>query len=202
MTKKGFFICIEGLDKSGKTTQSTNLVDGLCRRGYDAIYTSEPSDGEIGKFIRRYILQRKSRVDVMVEALLFAADRAEHTERVIKPNLREGRVVVSDRYLYSSLAYQGAAGASLSWIREINKAAVKPDLAIYLDVPVDEILRRCEGRKSVMEHRETQEKVREIYLSLVREGELLLVDGNKPVEEAAREIMRIVLKKLEGSEGD
>ena len=202
MTRKGFFICVEGLDKSGKTTQSTLLVKGLRRIGYDAIYTSEPSDGEIGRFIRRYVLQRESRVDVKVEALLFAADRAEHTERIIKPNLKEGRIVISDRYLYSSLAYQGAAGASLDWIREINEAAVKPHLAIYLDVPVDVILRRCEGKKSVMEQREIQERVREIYLSLVREGELILIDGDRPVEEIAEDIMRIVLEKLGGSEGD
>jgi dTMP kinase len=201
MTRKGFFICIEGLDKSGKTTQSTRLVEELHRRGYDAVYTSEPSDGEIGKFIRRYVLQRRSRVNVAVEALLFAADRAEHTEKVIKPNLMEGRIVVSDRYLYSSLAYQGAAGASLNWIRKINAAAIKPDLALYLDVPVDVILRRCKGKRSVMEHRKTQKKVREIYLSLVRKGELTLIDGNRPVEETAEEIRRVVLERLEVLEG-
>ncbi|KYH42714.1 MAG: hypothetical protein AYL33_001240 [Candidatus Bathyarchaeota archaeon B63] len=201
MTRKGFFICIEGLDKSGKTTQSIRLVKGLRRMGYDAIYTCEPSDGEIGRLIKRCILQRESRVNVIVEALLFAADRAEHTERVIKPSLEEGKVVVSDRYLYSSLAYQGAAGASMSWIREINKAAVKPDIAIYIDVPVEVILSRCGGRKSVMERRETQERVREIYLSLVRDGELILVNGDRPVEEAASEIMRIVLEKLRGFRG-
>ncbi len=195
--KRGFFICIEGLDKSGKTTQSTLLVESLCRRGYDAIYTSEPSDGEIGKFIREYILNRKKRMHIMVEALLFAADRVEHTERVIKPNLKEGKIVVSDRYLFSSLAYQGAAGLSIKWIRKINKAAIKPDLAVYLDVPVDVILSRCQGRKSVMEQREIQEKVREIYMRMVQDGELILVDGNRPVEEAARDIERIVLKRLE-----
>ena len=194
--KRGLFICIEGLDKSGKTTQSTLLVESLCRKGYCAIYTSEPSDGEIGNFIRRFILNRKERVHGVVEALLFAADRAEHTETIIKPNLKEGKIVISDRYLFSSLAYQGAAGIDINWIKKINKAAIKPDLAIYIDVPVDVILHRCQGRKSVMEHRKIQEKVREIYMKMVYSGELILVDGNKPVEEVSEEIEEIVLRKL------
>jgi len=194
--KRGFFICIEGLDKSGKTTQSILLVETLCRMGYDAIYTSEPSSGEIGNFIRRYVLNRKERVYVMVEALLFAADRTEHTESFIKPNLKKGKIVVSDRYLFSSLAYQGAAGIDIDWIKEINKAAIKPDIAIYIDIPVEVIFRRCQGRKSVMERREIQEKVREIYMKLVQDGELILVDGNKSVEETANDIKRLVTERL------
>ena len=100
-----YFICIEGLDKSGKTTQSILLVEALVKNGFDAIYTTEPSNGEIGKFIRRYLLQRKKRMSILVEALLFAADRAQHTEKEIIPMLKNKKVVVSDRYIYSSLAY-------------------------------------------------------------------------------------------------
>jgi len=195
--KKGFFICIEGLDKSGKTTQSTLLVEALRRKGYDAVYTSEPSDGKIGRFIREYLLNRRERVYAMIEALLFAADRTEHTETFIKPNLKKGKIVISDRYLFSSLAYQGAAGVSLNWIKEINKAAIKPDLAIYIDVPVDVIIHRCQGRKSVMERREIQEKVWEIYMNLVRNGELIRIDGDRPVEETAKSIEKIVFENLE-----
>ncbi len=199
--KEGFFICIEGLDKSGKTTQSTLLVEALRRRGYDAIYTAEPSDGRIGIFIREYILNRKKRVSAMVEALLFAADRVEHTENFIKPNLKRGRIVISDRYIFSSLAYQGAAGLDIGWIREVNKAAIKPDLAIFIDVPVDVVFQRCRGRKSIMECREIQEKVREIYLKMVHDGELILVNGDRPVEKTARDIEALVLERLEGLEG-
>ena len=199
--KEGFFICIEGLDKSGKTTQSTLLVETLRRRGYDAIYTAEPSDGRIGIFIREYILNRKKRVSAMVEALLFAADRVEHTENFIKPNLKRGRIVISDRYIFSSLAYQGAAGLDIGWIREINKAAIKPDLAIFIDVPVDVVFQRCQGRKSIMECRETQEKVREFYMKMVHDGELIPVNGDRPVEKTARDIEALVLERLEGLEG-
>ena len=114
----------------------------------------------------------------------------------IKPNLERGRIVVSDRYVFSSLAYQGAAGMDLEWIREINRAAIDPDLAIYIDVPIDVIMRRFRGRGSVMERREIQEKVRRIYMHLVRRGELIMVNGNRPIAETSREIRRIVSERL------
>ena len=196
MNKKGFFICIEGLDKSGKTSQSILLVEALCKKGFDAIYTTEPSSGEIGTFIRRYLLRRKQRLPAVVEALLFAADRADHTNNKIKPLLQQGMVVVSDRYIYSSLAYQGAAGLDLEWIKSINKEVLKPDLAIYLDVPVEAVMKRHKGSKSVMEWPDIQRKVREIYLRFVYEGEMISVDGDRPIEEAANDIKRIVLEKL------
>ena len=193
---RGLFICIEGLDKCGKTTHSTLLVEYLRKGGYDAVYTSEPSNGEIGRFIREFVLNRKRRIYAAVEALLFAADRAEHTETFIKPNLQKGRIVVSDRYVFSSLAYQGAAGMDLEWIREINRAAIDPDLAIYIDVPIDVIMRRLRGKGSVMERREIQEKVRGIYMHLVRQGELIMVNGNRPIVETSREIRRVVSERL------
>jgi len=196
MNQKGFFVCIEGLDKSRKTSQSILLVEALCKKGYDAIYTTEPSNGEIGKFIRKYILRRKNRVPPVIEALLFAADRADHVENEIKPMLAKGKIVVSDRYVYSSLAYQGAAGLSLVWIKEINKQALKPDLAIYLDVPVVNLLQRYKRNKSVMERLDTQKKVEEIYIKLVHEGELIQVNSDRPLEEAAKDIQVMVLNRL------
>jgi dTMP kinase len=89
MGRNGLLICIEGLDKSGKTTQSLLLVDALRSRGLEAVYTTEPSAGEIGSFIKRYVLRRKQRIPASVEALLFAADRVDHVEREIKPMLKE-----------------------------------------------------------------------------------------------------------------
>ena len=197
MMRRGFFICIEGLDKCGKTTQSMLLVRNLSSRGYDVVYTSEPTDGRIGRFIREYILKREKRISAVVEALLFAADRTEHTETFIKPNLEKGKIIVSDRYIFSSIAYQGAAGVNPEWIWEINRAAIKPDLAIYIDVPVDVIISRCEEKGSVMERRETQEIVRKVYLRLVRSGDLTLVNGNRTIEEIAKEIEKMVLERLE-----
>ncbi len=196
MEKKGVFICIEGLDASGKTTHAHRLVRNLRRKGFDAVYTTEPSRGEIGRFIRTYILQRKRRVPSVVEALLFAVDRFDHVEKEIKPALENGKIVVSDRYVYSSLAYQGAAGLDLKWIEEINRLALPPDLAIYIDVPPEVVVKRIRRKKSVMERLETQRKVREVYLKFVKNGKLVPVDGNRRKDEVAKDILKVVLDFL------
>jgi len=196
MGKKGVFICIEGLDASGKTTQALLLVEELNRRGFKAVYTTEPSRGEIGRFIRKRVLQREGRVPSVVEALLFAVDRIDHVEREIKPALRDGKIVVSDRYLYSSLAYQGAAGLDLNWIREINRLALIPDLAIYIDVPPETVFERIRRKRTVMEDLQTQEKVREVYMGLVKAGTLILIDGNRPAEEVSKDILSVVTNFL------
>jgi len=198
MEKRGLLICVEGLDKSGKKKQSKHIVKNLREMGFDAIYTSEPSNGEIGKFIERYVLRRDKRIPIPAEALLFAADRIVHAESEIKPLLDKGKIVVSDRYIYSSLAYQGAAGLDLEWIMEINKMAPKPDLAIYLDVPAEVVMERIQKgrRRSIMESLGVQIKVREIYLKLVKEGLLLLINGNRPIMEVSRDIQKIVLERL------
>ncbi|MEM0006773.1 MAG: dTMP kinase [Candidatus Bathyarchaeia archaeon] len=198
MEKRGFFICVEGLDGCGKTTQAKILVRKLRKIGYDAVYTAEPSRGKIGKFIKRYCLHGSKRISSIVEALLFAADRYEHVETEIIPALKEGKVVVSDRYLYSSLAYQGAAGLNLDWIRRINEHAIPPNLAIFIDVEPNTVIKRLKPKKSVMENLETQRKVREVYLKFVENGELVRVNGNKSKREVAKEILSTVLDHLKG----
>ena len=198
MEKRGFFICVEGLDGCGKTTQAKILVRKLRKIGYDAVYTAEPSRGKIGRFIKRYCLHGGKRVSSVVEALLFAADRYEHVETEIIPALKDGKVVVSDRYMYSSLAYQGASGLNLDWIRMINEHAVPPNLAIFIDVDPNTVIKRLKPKKSVMENLETQRKVREVYLKFVENGELVRVNGNKPKSEVAKEIFSVVLDCLKG----
>lgn len=196
MTKKGVFICIEGLDASGKTTHAHRLVRNLRRQGFDTVYTSEPSRYEIGKFIRNHILQRKRRVLNVVEALLFAVDRVDHLERKIKPGLKKGKIIVSDRYVHSSLAYQGAAGLDLKWIKEINKSILWPDLALYIDVPPEIVINRMRRKKSVMERLQTQRRVREIYMKFVENGELIPIDGNRGKDEVAKDILTVVINFL------
>jgi len=178
MSKKGVFICIEGLDGSGKSTQAKLLTKKLNKAGYNAIYTAEPSQGKIGKFIRKRLFEQ-TRMPITAEALLFAADRIEHVQNQVAPALAEGKIVVSDRYVYSSLAYQGSAGLSLDWIETVNTHALKPDLCIFIDVEPSVVLERLKRKKSVMENLETQQKVRGIYLKYVQKGELLRVDGGK-----------------------
>ena len=196
MKKKGFFICIEGLDGCGKTTQARLLVKKLRQMGFDAVYTAEPSCGKIGLFIKKYCLHGEKRVSVVVEALLFAADRFEHIENEILPALDKGKIVVSDRYIYSSLAYQGAAGLDLKWIKMINKHAIEPNIAIFIDVEPEIVLQRLRRKKSVMENLETQRKVRKVYMDFVHKGELVKIDGNKPKMKVAKAIFEAVSKAL------
>jgi len=199
MTKRGAFICIEGIDASGKTTQAHRLVRNLRRRGLDAVYTTEPSTGEIGKLIRDHVLNRKKRVPVAVEALLFAADRVDHVEKEIKPALQKGKIVICDRYVYSTVAYQGAADLDLNWIEQINQFALVPNMALFLDVSPEVVIERMQSKskKSVMETLKNQRRVCEVYLKMVKEGRLMGIDGNKPVNAVAAEILRAVVEFLE-----
>ena len=194
MGARGFFICVEGLDGCGKTTQTKLLVRRLRRKRYDAIYTAEPSRGKIGKFIKRHCLHGEKRVSSIIEALLFAADRFEHVEDVIVPAIGKGKIVVSDRYVYSSLAYQGAAGLDLKWIEKVNEHAIHPDLAFFIDVKPEIVVKRLKPKKSVMENLQTQQKVREVYMKFVENGELVKIDGNGSVQEVAESILKAALK--------
>jgi len=154
-------------------------------RDYKAVYTAEPSGGKTGVFIRNCCLYDEERLPTAVEALLFAADRVEHVENEIKPALNEGKMVICDRYIYSSLAYQGSAGVPIDWIKKINDFALKPDLAFFIDVPPEQVLERLQRKKSVMETLEIQKKAREVYMKFVDRKELLLVQGDKPKGDVA-----------------
>ena len=195
MSKKGVFICIEGLDGCGKTTQAKLLAKKL-RKSHNALYTAEPSRGNIGTYIRKCCLYGEKRLSTVVEALLFAADRVEHVENEVLPALRAGRLVISDRYIYSSLAYQGAAGLSLEWIEKVNEHALKPDLAVFLDVAPKTVIQRLKPKRSVMETMETQQRVRDVYLKFVAKGELVRLDGNRSEDEVSEALIALVLKFL------
>lgn len=193
---KGFFVCVEGLDASGKTTQAKLLTENLRRNGFDAVYTTEPSSGQVGRLIRSFVLNREDRVPIELEALLFAADRVDHVEGEIKPLLKQGKVVVCDRYVYSSLAYQGATGLDVEWIEYVNRFALRPDQAILLDVPTDVVLGRLKRKKTVMENKLNLDKVRQVYLMLAKDGRLTLLDGNRRRGEVAEEVFQTVSKVL------
>ncbi|MDR0318837.1 MAG: dTMP kinase [Nitrososphaerota archaeon] len=198
-TVKGVFICIEGLDGSGKSTQAKLLTKKLCKEGYDTVFTAEPSKGKIGHFIRKRLFEQE-RMGTTVEALLFAADRLEHVQHTIVPALQVGKIVISDRYVYSSLAYQGSAGLSLDWIEAINANAQKPDLSLFIDVSPEIVLKRLRRKKSVMENLQTQRYVQEIYQNYVKQGLLKRVDGSKGRREVLDELYSVVicyLKKVE-----
>lgn len=191
MSKKGIFVVIEGLDGSGKTTQAIILAKKLSE-SHDVFLTAEPSQGKIGTFIRQGCLYENKRLPTEAEALLFAADRIEHNQKEIKPALDEGKIVICDRYLFSSLAYQGSAGLSLDWIKTVNARALQPDFSIFIDVAPEHVLERLKRKKSVMENLETQQKVRDVYLNFVEKGDLVRVDGDRPKGIVAAELHSVV----------
>ena len=195
MSRKGIFICIEGLDGSGKTTQAHLLAEKL-QKTHKIFCTAEPSHGKIGTFIREGCLYEKKRLLIEAEALLFAADRIEHMQNEIAPALAEDKIVICDRYIFSSLAYQGSTGLSLDWIKTINARALQPDFSIFIDVSPERVLERLQRKKSIMETLETQQKVREIYIKFVEKGELILIDGDKPKDVVADELYSKVLSLL------
>jgi len=194
--RRGFFIVLEGVDGCGKSTQGRLLAERLRGMGYEVVETHEPSDGPIGRLLRERS-ERGLRFPPSVEALLYAADRLHHVEEVVKPALRAGCIVVSERYLHSSIAYQGAGGVDVDWIRMLNRCALRPDLVVFLDVEPETALERLRDRHlTAYEDYETQRKVREIYLRLVEAGELVRVDAERPVEEVHEELFRLVMELM------
>ncbi len=193
----GKFICVEGLDGCGKTTQVKLLVRWLRSEGYEVLRTAEPTRGTLGRIIKRSL--RRAGLRARVEALLFAADRLEHAESLIIPSLREGKIVVSERCVYSSLAYQSARGLPMEWIEGINVFAPLPDFAILIDVPPEMCVRRIRGRRKLDKFEsdlELQRTVRMKYLELVRKGRLELVDGTGSVGDVHQQIRKLVEKIL------
>lgn len=162
--------------------------------GYEVVETYEPSDGPIGRLLRERS-EGGFRFPPQVEALLYAADRLHHVEEIVKPALRAGCIVVSERYLHSSIAYQGAGGVDIDWIRVLNHHAPKPDLVVLLDVKPETALERLRGRRlTAYEDYETQKRVREIYLRLIEAGELIRIDAERSVEEVHEELFKLVME--------
>lgn len=191
--RTGVVVAIEGIDGAGKTTQAKRIVRRLKSLGYFAAYTSEPTNMRIGRIIRAELAKKS--LNPYRQALLFAADRIEHVERVIKPFLERGVIVVCDRYLHSSYAYQGALTGDMGWVREINKAVPPPDLAVLIDVPVSVAMRRKKRPRS-FEDPSLLEEVREAYLKLC-DGDLMVrVDGDRDIEIVEADLFAIISSRL------
>jgi len=172
----GPFITFEGLDGCGKTTQAELLANVLERHGLPVVRTREPGGTALGECIRDIVLHSSSDVKPMTEALLLAAARAQHVQEVIRPALARGEIVICERFVDSSIAYQGyGLGLSIETVREINRAATRglvPDLTILID---------WEGRQSPGEHSEgsgdrVEGRGAEFY-ARVREGYACIARG-------------------------
>jgi len=197
MAGPGVFIVFEGIDGSGKDTHLKLLAESLREVGHNVVETAEPSRDRVGTFLKRYAKSRGDRLPAETEALLYAADRYEHVSRVIMPALNRGQIVVSIRYLYSSLAYQGGAGVDLDWIREINRFAPRPDLGILFDILPEYSLNRLKRKRSIFESADFLRKVRGIYLGIVEKGELVKVDADRPKKAVQANVKALVDRLLE-----
>jgi len=193
--RRGFLIAIEGIDGAGKTTNARRLVRWLKRMGVQARYTSEPTKGVVGRILEKMASGR--RVDVRVEALLFAADRIDHLNRIVRPHLEKGYVVVSDRYVHSSIAYQSITVGDQRWVKELNRFAEKPDLVILLDADPETGLRRIKRRRARFERVEILEKVRRKYLELAEREGFKIIDANRRIKEVFEEVKSLVKEFLE-----
>jgi dTMP kinase len=187
------FVAIEGIDGSGKSTVISHLA-GILPRVYA---TREPSGGPIGRLIKEWALRGGSS-DPHVDALLFAADRIEHYRREVKPKLMEGFLVVTERYVESSIAYQGAAGVPIDFIKYINSLVPKPDLTVILDVDPQIAVERISRRGDVdkFEHATFLRRVREIYLRRAEEEGYPVVDASRPPDVMARDLIDIIRTRL------
>jgi dTMP kinase len=144
---QGKLIALEGLDGVGKTTQARLLARHLSHLGLPVILTREPTDGYFGQKIRRIIRHGREGLTPEAELELFIADRREHVQEVIRPALADGKIVITDRYYFSSMAYQGALGLDpLDIQRRHEDFAPQPDLVIILELPLTELTRRLQQR--------------------------------------------------------
>jgi dTMP kinase len=167
---RGLFVTFEGIDRSGKTTQAGLLVDAL---GDEALGVREPGGTDAGEKVREILKDQSVSLSPEAEALLFAAARSELVADVILPALEEGKVVVSDRYLDSSLAYQGGArGLGIADVEQVNHFAtrgLKPDLTFLLDLPPEDAAARAgESDRFEEEGTSLQEAVGAAYEALIR----------------------------------
>lgn len=195
---RGFFIVFEGGEGAGKSTQMSGLVGWLQARGEDVVRTKEPGGTQIGERIRELLLDPDvAEMDPRSEALLYAADRAQHVAEVIRPALEAGKVVVSDRFVDSSLAYQGLArGLGLEEIYRISEWATEgllPDVVIYLKLDPEEGLRRVDGERDRIESEEADfhRKVSSAYLELASRypHRFVVLDASRPPSEVHRDVI-------------
>jgi len=192
----GLFLCLEGGDGAGKSTQSALLNDWLVARGHDVLLTFEPGDTPVGRDIRRIVLSPETgHLADRTEALLYAADKAEHVEKVVLPALARGTVVITDRYVDASLVYQGTGrGLDVAELERVLRWAtgdLRPHLTVLLDMePAAGLDRFAERDRIEAESLEFHQRVRDGYLALAKADaeHYLVVDARADRDEIAASI--------------
>ena len=199
-TTTGVFVCFEGGEGAGKSTQARALAGSLTERGLHPVLTFEPGDTAVGKEVRRIVLDPATgELSDRTEVLLYAADKAEHVDTVVIPALERGQVVITDRYVDSTLAYQGA-GRTLS-LDEVERVArwatsdLRPHLTVVLDLEPEQGLGRFAERDRIEgEGPEFHARVRQAFLDMAAADpdHYIVLDARRPVDELAAEVWRRV----------
>ncbi len=212
MGKFGFFVTIEGIEGSGKSTLLYGLKDYVESLGLEVVITREPGGTGFAESIRGFILHKNEEIDPWTEVFLLLAARRENVTKVILPSLRQGKIVISDRYTDSTIAYQGyGRGLPIKKLSLLNKMAtskVFPRLTFLIDLPVEKGLDRKRGNLDRIEREKTEfhERVRQGYLALAKKAKkrIKVLDGTKKPEvllEEAKQILKRALiekKKIRG----
>ncbi len=186
------YICLEGIDGSGKSTQIEMLVKWLDDCGIETLMVFEPTESPAGKLIRE-MLQNPNAIKNNFQntlALLFAADRIILMDKIEKAE-KEGKIVVSDRCFYSSMVYQNDG----NWIEAINKFAQRPDLVLLLDIDPETAVSRCEGKDS-FEDIDFLIKIRDRYLKIADKQDFMVINAKNGLNKVHDDIKRVVARKL------
>ncbi len=186
------YICLEGIDGSGKSTQIELLMNWLKECGHEVFRVFEPTDSPAGRLIRK-MLQNPNATNENFQktlALLFAADRMFLMDKITEAE-QEGKIIISDRCFYSSMVYQNGA----DWIAEINKFAKRPDIVLLMDIDPETAISRCEGKDS-FEETDFLKKIRERYLDLADKEDFMVVNAKNGLNKVHEDIKRVIARKL------
>ncbi len=197
MTHKSYFIVFDGIDGSGTTTHSQLLTGFLEYKGFKVHLTHEPSKSEIGQLLRKYLKNKE--IPPTTDALLFAADRDLHYHNEIKKKLDEGYIVISDRYIESSIIYQSVQSdrISVEWIKELNKFVSQADLTIILDIdPKVALARKSVEDLEKFEDTTFLDKVRDLYITRAKQEGFHIISSDDIIEFVQEKIQKIVLEEL------
>ncbi|WFQ89821.1 dTMP kinase [Mycoplasma feriruminatoris] len=207
------FITFEGMDGSGKTTALLKVKEELERLNYQVLVTREPGGEMIAEQIRQIILDNKNQnMDAWTEALLFIASRNQHLQKVIKPALQKNIIVISDRFIDSTSAYQGSArNIGVNLVNQVQQIVLKdclPDLTLFFDVSFSEAEKRMKIRGENSKNRldkeqsDFKQKVYQGYLELVKNNpeRIKVIDANKDIDQVYNQAIKIILEKLKDNE--
>lgn len=208
---RGKFITFEGIDGSGKSTQLKILADKLQSDGFDVLATQEPGGTPLGRQLRKVFLETEEKVAPLAELLLFAADRAQHVNFLIKPSLSAGKIIISDRYADATVAYQGAGRgfdtATINQIIQLATGGLKPDLTLFFDVSVEAAIARTHSRHVEGEQKnrmdsetvEFYERVRRSYLQIANEepARFRVIEASGAIDEIKEKVFALVAEFLQ-----